>query len=521
MNAFMVELAVRSLLIAGLTLALRLALFRASAHSRANVLALGMASLIALPFTLIFLPRLPVTVAQERVFEGSPTVPATEVASPTFAWGWVLVAVAVVLTLRVVAALFRFRRIEQSLAPASISLVERVKTMTTKARRVFFSPEGEPPMTWGMVRPKIALPAEAETWIDPQFQSVVLHEDAHIRRKDWAVSVGFRFVTAVFWFNPMVWAMRALFEQDSERAADDWVLAQGFDAQEYAERIVEVARNLRPSGGRLPAVTMARSTRLKGRLKAILNSGTQRRPVVGWKNTALVGMLSAGALAAGFVIPRTECIFVPSSPVAVASHPRVESSGDLGNVDVSDVHPAFDSMVEPDADVDGTVDLSAGPKGTVRTETTHSRSVASSGGSSAVSSSVSSVESSGESSKEDVEDAMRDARQSMDEAQRDAERSMKEAQREADRATKEALKDAQKEMKEQFKQAQKEMDKAGLSIRLNHLGVGVDFANKMAQASLEFAGATMKAVVGSGGKSAEISVESDSKKTEKDTKPSG
>lgn len=512
MNAFMVELAVRSFLIAGLTLALRLALFRASAHSRANVLALGMASLIALPFTLAFLPRLPITIAQQKVYENSLGASAVETTTSGFGWGWVLVAVAALLMLRVVAALFRFRRIERSLAPASLTLVERVKEMTSKARRVFFSPEGEPPMTWGMVRPKIALPADAETWVEPQFRSIVLHEDAHIRRKDWAVSIGFRFVTAIFWFNPLVWAMRGLFEQDSERAADDWVLAQGFDAQEYAERIVEVARNLRPSGGRLPAVTMARSTRLTGRLKAILNSRTQRRPVTGWKHTALVGVLSAGALAGGFVIPKTEWVFVPSSTVASGAH--VEAQDDFSTVDTANVHPA----------VDGNVDLADGPSGVVKTETTNQRTVVSSASHSSGGSV--SVDRSGEDARDvaqdvredvgqDMDEAMREARRSMDEAQREAERSMKEAQREADRTTKEAMKDAHKEMQEQFKQAQKEIDKAGVPINLNQIGIGADFAKKMSQASLEIAGATLKAVVGSGGGSAEVSVENGAKKTAK------
>ncbi len=306
MNTFLFELATRSLILAGIGLALRFALLRSSAHARANVLALTMGALALLPIALMALPRMSVTVAHQEVME-APANAVTSVMAPaqqfTFPWMIIWVAIASLMIAQVVTSLVKFRRLELGFTPATASLTERVKQLAVRARGVFFCPEGEPPMTWGLLQPKIALPTESEAWIEPQLRSVVLHEDAHIRRKDWAVMIGFRVITSLYWFNPLVWALKMLFEQDSERAADDFVLAQGIDGPEYAGRLVEVAKTLKHRQSRVPAITMARSHRLNGRVAAILSSQTQRGILKGWTRLTVLGILAIGAVATGMIIP--------------------------------------------------------------------------------------------------------------------------------------------------------------------------------------------------------------------------
>jgi beta-lactamase regulating signal transducer with metallopeptidase domain len=320
MNNFLFELATRSFILAGLGLAIRFALTKSSAHARANVLAITMVALTFLPLVLVILPRLAITVAQREVIE--PLVASSGVqipVTPTSEFPWLLIWAGLALTLlaRVVFSLAQFNTVKRSFLPASDLLAGKVLGLAKRAKEVFFCPIGQPPMTWGILQPKIALPIESETWIEPQLRLVVLHEDAHIRRRDWATMIVFRVVSAVYWFNPLVWVMKSLFDQDSERAADDFVLAQGVDAPEYAGRLIEVAKSLKGHQYSIPVVTMARSSRLKGRVKAILCDRTNRRSLKGLAQVAVLGALVIGAVATGIVAPEIRQIRVATRRLAI------------------------------------------------------------------------------------------------------------------------------------------------------------------------------------------------------------
>ena len=363
MNEFLIELVYRSLILASLGLCVRFALVRSSAQARAAVLTVTVLALALLPLSMVLLPRLTVTVAKHEFVESAVSNAVASVPSPPgFVFPWILVwtVVTTLLLARVAYSLYRFKRLEQGFAPASDSLAKRVKNLTKRAHEVFFCPEGEPPMTWGFLQPKIALPTESEQWVEPQLRSVVLHEDAHIRRKDWAVMIGFRAAVAAYWFNPLVWLLQKLYELDSERAADDFVLAQGVEAPEYAGRLVEVAKTLRHQKTRIPAVTMARSHRLNGRVASILSTKTQRGMLKGWTRISVLGLLVTGAVATGTIVPEIKqirlAVQVPkdASPVSPIPSTNLNNESKILNVDF-DMGPETDENVpsknEPNKEV--------------------------------------------------------------------------------------------------------------------------------------------------------------------------
>ena len=370
MNTFLFELATRSLILAGIGLTIRFALLRSSAHARANVLALTMGALALLPIALVALPRLAVTVAHQAVME-SPVAQTIGAIAPeqqfSFPWMILWVAITSLLIVQVGTSLVKFRKIELGFTPASETLTERVKRIAVRAKSVFFCPEGEPPMTWGLLQPKIALPTESEAWIEPQLRSVVLHEDAHIRRKDWAAMIGFRVITAIYWFNPLVWVLKMLFEQDSERAADDFVLAQGVDAPEYAGRLVEVAKTLRHRHSRVPAITMARSNRLNGRVAAILSSQTERGILRGWTKLTVLGILALGAVATGMILPVVKQVRLStkSSENRIATKEVTSTKGTTKDIKSDGEEPwSTEDLIGPDVDMAVTPTTRVIPKGT-------------------------------------------------------------------------------------------------------------------------------------------------------------
>lgn len=140
--------------------------------------------------------------------------------------------------------------------------------------------EAVTPMTWGVTRPVILLPAEAETWSAERRRVVLLHELAHVRRFDCLTQFLIQVTCALHWFNPLVWWAASKARSERERACDEAVLRNGTRPSNYASHLLDIARSARsrfavPAG----AVAMARQSELEGRLVAILDFTHGRRPL--------------------------------------------------------------------------------------------------------------------------------------------------------------------------------------------------------------------------------------------------
>jgi beta-lactamase regulating signal transducer with metallopeptidase domain len=98
------------------------------------------------------------------------------------------------------------------------------------------------PVVVGIVQPMILLPLAVVSGLTPhQLQALVLHELAHIRRFDPIVNLLQRFIEAVLFFHPMVWFVSRRISVLREHAADDMVLAAGWDRPVYADALVRAA----------------------------------------------------------------------------------------------------------------------------------------------------------------------------------------------------------------------------------------------------------------------------------------
>jgi len=133
------------------------------------------------------------------------------------------------------------------------------------------------PITWGIVRPVVLLPNEAQEWSRRRRRAVMLHELAHVARFDALTQVIAQLVLAVNWFNPLAWFAVARLRAERERACDDVVLMHGTRATDYAEELLQLARTLWPAAERgLASLAMAREVELEGRLIAVLDPCRQR-----------------------------------------------------------------------------------------------------------------------------------------------------------------------------------------------------------------------------------------------------
>ena len=171
-----------------------------------------------------------------------------------------------------------------------------LRTVDPDARRVaVFLHVGETaPLTCGIARPAILLPAAAVRWSEDDITRALIHELEHVRRADWPVFIATRIVSALYWFHPLVWIAWRRLALEAERACDDAVL-RGSERTAYAQQLVTLARE-RWRASAIPVLSMAGRSDLSARIAAVLDE-TQRRGRLG-RARATVILAVAGLLVA-------------------------------------------------------------------------------------------------------------------------------------------------------------------------------------------------------------------------------
>ena len=86
---------------------------------------------------------------------------------------------------------------------------------------IYFADYISSPFVLGVIRPKIYLPS---TLTEQEQRYTILHEQAHIRRRDHLFKILAFFVLTLHWFNPLVWGAFMLFSNDMEMSCDETVM---------------------------------------------------------------------------------------------------------------------------------------------------------------------------------------------------------------------------------------------------------------------------------------------------------
>lgn len=320
----LLEVAVKGAILLLLAAALAVILQRSSAASRHMVWTLALGAALVLPVLTLTLPSwhvaiLPVTPAatasgpvtakgdSAAIPQNSQAISAGVQQQPAIpAWdsGLLLLWAAglALFIARMAVGELRVHRLVSRSQPfesrTAKSILEEISRSFHSGRIVELRTTSEIgiPFTRGVVHPAVFLPDEARHWPQKHLELVLAHEFAHVHRHDYLTQILAQSACALLWFHPLVWLAAVQMRKERERACDDMVLNLGHRATDYGEFLLSLSRRLRHlepvwSTG----IAMAQSSQLEVRMKALLNSRLNHRPLAA-RSVTLAAILAAALL---------------------------------------------------------------------------------------------------------------------------------------------------------------------------------------------------------------------------------
>ncbi|MBO5039752.1 MAG: hypothetical protein J6D09_01490 [Clostridia bacterium] len=166
-----------------------------------------------------------------------------------------------------------------------LRLKRRLSSAILIKDNVFESERVSSPFVLGMISPKIYLPMNMD---EDKVRSVLLHERAHISRRDNIVKPIAFVLLSFHWFNPIVWLSYILLCKDIEMACDEKVIKYMTSSEraDYSEALLSLG-NVKKAISVSPLAFG--EVNVKGRIKSVLN---YKKPAFYIVITALIALLT-------------------------------------------------------------------------------------------------------------------------------------------------------------------------------------------------------------------------------------
>lgn len=255
--ALLIELLVKSGLIAGAGLLVAAFVRARPATEAVDILRATVLLLLALPVLMLLIPQVSLPVLPAASVAETATAPlwtgdvgsvggvglTASVLQPTLAelaaCAWAL-GVAMVFGRFAVGLLMLAKWTKAGRPVTSPRWTGALQALSVGKRpRLVASAATPAPLSWGLP-PGVVLISEELARRPECAQAVLAHELAHIRRRDWLFLLLSRGALALFWFNPLVWILHAQLAARTEDAADAAAL-KVLEPDAYARTLVDLA----------------------------------------------------------------------------------------------------------------------------------------------------------------------------------------------------------------------------------------------------------------------------------------
>ncbi len=278
--------------------------------------------------TLLSIATLPLAEALARVDRPLTTAVSHAALTVPAGWGtalfaaWALVATFLLARLAFgVVQLFRLRVSGKDVdLPSLPELPRQTLAEFQQHRRVSLcvSDRVSVPTALGLYRPAVVLPPWTLAELSPDdLNSVLVHELAHLRRRDDWTNLLQKLVRAVFFFHPAVWWIENRLSLEREMACDEHVLANTEDPRAYAACLVSLAeKGFLHRAALLAQGAVHRVKECSTRVRQILTAGRPR--TAGASRLAIVSTASASVLLLA-TFAQAPSLIAFSSPAATST----------------------------------------------------------------------------------------------------------------------------------------------------------------------------------------------------------
>ena len=216
-----------------------------------------------------------------------------------FAFVWI--AGSVCLGLVELARQVRLARRVRAASPADANITHRVNQLASALALpsvpVITLTDSVSPAVWCLGRPRLLWPAGLETDSQAGIDGIIVHELAHIKRRDHIVGWLELVAGLVWWWNPLFWSVQRARREQAELACDAWVISALPEGRRaYAESLLALS-----SAGAVAPPPMAAVTGIRSSTRRVL----ERRLVMIMNGRASLRLPSAGLLALALLAAAT------------------------------------------------------------------------------------------------------------------------------------------------------------------------------------------------------------------------
>jgi protein TonB len=181
------------------------------------------------------------------------------------------------------------------------------------------------PVTFGVLRPAVLLPASFLQLPAGVQRAVLAHELWHVRRRDWAWVLFEEAIRAAFWFNPAMWWLISRVQSSREEVVDELTVQVTNARKTYLEALLVFADQ--PT--LFPATPFARRRHLFQRMLLISREAVMSSRRIVASSVAMASVLLVTGLYASSAFPLKGTPVSPAEP-AGQSPPRDRRPGEAG-----------------------------------------------------------------------------------------------------------------------------------------------------------------------------------------------